>query len=582
MLARQSGSYPPQRQVPAASAGPLGYARALRRRWPIVVLFTILGLAAGYVTSKPAPSRTAFATAAAQPSSYQATAILMPLTAAGTSSNGVDPSGLTIDAMAFFATTGQVPRMVATQLGFHGNPSVLASEVQVKANDKVGALEIAATRPTGPQAVTLVDAFSTQLIAYLNDQIQATHAGAVSSASTTLAALEAQVKALQAQPSTALSKAKIAAALSQYRSEYSAYEQLLGAPTKTTLTVIQSPVAVPASGSAPTSTTVKHSKIPSGRKARTAIGGAVGLLVGLALALVLDRMDTKIYDRDQVEEALGLPVLAVVRAGKGRYLVALDAPTSPGAEEYRLLGSSLAALAERTDHTSNGNGALNRYRAQGQVIVMAPVVHLKESSAVVANLAACVSDAGNSVIAVAPGERDTTLEDLLGTDSSGEQVAVATGADSAPDEAARPTAVEGVRIVRCDGNGSSRGAHVMHAKEVVAASRVLADVVLVATPAVLTTHDAGQLAAGANAVVLVCRTGKVKVADARLAVTTLLRTGATPSGVVLVQRSRRWRRRAERRSISTRKAQPWDARVPEGALALAQGSSGEPEGRKLP
>jgi len=191
--------------------GTLRYGRAIRRRWPLIVLFAVLGVIAGVVTAKPpAAANPLKAPTTVAPNEYSATSLLMPVAAGASAAQG-DPSGLSLSAMAFFATTGDVPRMVAQQLGYRGNPADLASQVSVTTNNTVGVLQISANEPTGAEAVKLVNAFAGQLINYLDNQIKQSYARQRTQADAQLQALNTRIASLQQQGSSAVTQAVISA-----------------------------------------------------------------------------------------------------------------------------------------------------------------------------------------------------------------------------------------------------------------------------------------------------------------------------------------------------------------------------------
>jgi polysaccharide biosynthesis transport protein len=73
------------------------------------------------------------------------------------------------------------------------------------------------------------------------------------------------------------------------------------------------------------------------------IGLALGLLAGIALALIRHATDTRFESAHQVADALGLPLLARIPAPpKGiRTVVSIDRPKSVEAEAYRMLRTNL-------------------------------------------------------------------------------------------------------------------------------------------------------------------------------------------------------------------------------------------------
>jgi tyrosine-protein kinase len=73
------------------------------------------------------------------------------------------------------------------------------------------------------------------------------------------------------------------------------------------------------------------------------LAGIFGLLLGLALALLLERLDTRIRDTSDVEEILQRPVLGAIPRSRAlsRNKLAADALSGPDAEAFRMLRASL-------------------------------------------------------------------------------------------------------------------------------------------------------------------------------------------------------------------------------------------------
>ncbi len=511
----------------AASMSPADYGRALKRRWPVVALLTVVGLAGGFVSAHSAKA----GASGAGTVSFQSTSYLsLPM-------GQTDPSGLSLDAMAFFATNGQVPVMAAKSLHYKGSPSGLAGQVQAKAEDKIGVLEVSASGSSPSQAAEIVRAFDNALIGYLDDQIRAASARQVANMRTQVLNLRSQINALQAQGTSraGVASAQLQGLLGEYGSVYRQYEALLSAgPGHTDLHQVQAPTTYavysrPKRGAS--------AVVPARRSVRTALGGALGLLVGLALALGLERLDTRVRTRAQAEAAFGLPVLAKLprpsRKGGPAGVVVVDRPASPAAESYRVLQTLMLA---------GDRGEMGR--PGGHVLLVASPLGFDGEGAVVANLAASFRDAGSTVVVLAANAYGRAeLPGLLGLDQP-----------PGPGDIARSTAIEGVRLATADRRGGSRVSP--RTSELMAQVRNLADVVLVQAAPVLLAHDAAQLASQADAVVLLCSEGGIKAEAARLATATLRQAGAPLVGVSLVEAPRRWRPLSRRRQAAA--SSPWD------------------------
>jgi Mrp family chromosome partitioning ATPase len=498
---------------------PIEYLRIIRRRWPVVVVFMLLGLVIGYATARPASAAAShFAT------SYQATVIL------GIPSGAADPSGLSLDTMAFFATSGPVPDMTAKVLGDKAGGRDIVSHVQVTTQDILSLLEISASEPTARRSAEVANSFSGQLITFINDQLLTTFHNDLSADSTQLNGLASIIARLQAEPTSTLVQNEITQAQTQYAQQYVSYQQLLlSGPNRTGLHVI-SPASASTASLVAGSTSAAHLTAPKGKMSRSVLGGLAGLLAGLGLALVWERFDTHIRTRAQAEKIFELPVLGelpkITRSRRRRGLVVLDDPVSAASESFRMLQTALAL-------SGRGNG-------RTETILLSTPSRLEGKELLIANLAASFSEAGSSVVLIAADSFDLSLPKLVrgsirGTATRDERASFGTGRETSDRGAtAMRTVIEGVSLmmngVRPEIGSGQAQQHV----DLVAAAGRLADVVLIDAPPVLVTHDAGRLSPLVDSVVLLCELGRVTTREARLAVEALRRVGAPLQGVVLV------------------------------------------------
>ena len=77
-----------------------------------------------------------------------------------------------------------------------------------------------------------------------------------------------------------------------------------------------------------------------------ALGVLVGLVVGVGLAFFIEYLDTSVKTIDDVEQALGAPVLGVIPQNVGSLLE--EGPDSPHAEAYRVLRTNIM-FSKKTD-----------------------------------------------------------------------------------------------------------------------------------------------------------------------------------------------------------------------------------------
>ncbi len=134
-----------------------------------------------------------------------------------------------------------------------------------------------------------------------------------------------------------------------------------------------------------------------------ALGLGGGLVVGLALAFLLDQLDDRLRRKDELEAAAGVPVLGLLpRVSRGRTrqgVVTLLSPSSPTAEAYRTLRTSLQFMA------------INRPIRSLQVT--SPTTG-EGKTTVVTNLAASFAQAGQRVILIDCDLRRSKVHEHLG------------------------------------------------------------------------------------------------------------------------------------------------------------------------
>jgi succinoglycan biosynthesis transport protein ExoP len=158
----------------------------------------------------------------------------------------------------------------------------------------------------------------------------------------------------------------------------------------------------------PTTRTSPNHKVDLG------IGLAIGLLAGVAAALVRDRIDLRLRGYEDLAERLGRPVLARVppfprwersgvlgwrrRSGSESSLITLEQPNGLIAEAYRTLRIRLARLASQLD-------------IKTVMVLSAGVGEGKSTTA--ANLAVVTAESGRSVLLVSADLRRPRIHELF-------------------------------------------------------------------------------------------------------------------------------------------------------------------------
>ncbi len=491
---------------------PIQYLRALRQWWWVIVACTVVGVVLAVVVV-PGTS-----------TEYIATQTLLSV---GGSTSAQSTGIPTLDQMGILVTRGEVPQLVAKELGT--NPGALAT-VTATADSVGGTLTIQATGKDPDRTAQVANAYAKQLVASVDGKAKTQYDAVVAAAQQRVDDDNAQLSALPAT-ATAAQREALTNALSQDQQSLSSL-QGSGPPTSG-LQSVEAAVAVP-SGSG------------TSRIMRALIAGAVGFLIGTGLALLLSRFDTRLHSREAVEDAFGFPLIAEIplvsraQSRKGAVIVHSD-PDSPVAEAYRSLRSTLLlaprsrrpAQEARTERAARGLPRRAAYDHAHAIMVVSPGVGEGKSTCA-ANLAAAFGESGKRVLVLSCDLRRPTIDTYLGapSDAPGISEVLADGKDLAA--VICDTDIPGVRIVPSGRPVSNPGELLTHGEDLLATARRLADVVIVDTPPVLATDDTSAMIPRVDDVVVVCRAGSTGNEAARRTAERLNRLAAPIAGGVLV------------------------------------------------
>ncbi len=240
--------------------------------------------------------------------------------------------------------------------------------------------------------------------------------------------------------------------------------------------------------------------LPSSRSASqveliVAIALVLGLLGGLAVALFMESLDTRLHSRDEIEEALEAPVLAVIPSA-GRATRALYS-SSAQEEAFRRLRTSI--LAKELDEPL-------------RTILVASAEVDEGKSTVVANLGRAMGRLGRQVVVVDADLRAPTLHrffDLLPTESG---LADVLAGRVELDAAITDSGVPNCAVLR-SGNPPADPTELLGSPAMAATLAGLVEryeVVLIDSPALLAVSDGAILASAVDGVLLVVRSGQAR------------------------------------------------------------------------
>jgi succinoglycan biosynthesis transport protein ExoP len=244
------------------------------------------------------------------------------------------------------------------------------------------------------------------------------------------------------------------------------------------------------------------------RKRAITYSALVGLLLGLALAFALDRLDDSVKSPDELRDQMELPLLGLIPAIRaergsrraidttvGRLITHAD-PRSPVAEAYRSMRTNLAFA---------------RAQQSPQAIVVASPGPADGKSTTVANLAITFAQQGQRTLLIDADLRRAVLDKAFNAPRSPGLTEAIIGEATLTD-VIHDTGVPNLSIVasgRFPPNpaellGSARMQEILHE------AKARFDVVLLDSPPLLAVTDAAVLATMVDGVVLVIRTERTK------------------------------------------------------------------------
>jgi succinoglycan biosynthesis transport protein ExoP len=481
------------------------YLQILRRRFYWVVAGVVLfGAAAGGYS-------------VVQHKQYTATAQLLVLPSSGITLSGsaaqqvISPTDVLTELQLL--TTAPVKEQVHKQLG--SEPNVTASEV-----GQTNVIAVAATATSPTLAAKIANAYATAFVTYQQATSSATLTAAEQQLQAQIATVAAELAKLESSSNSAATAqanaAQIAALAGQQATlnEELATLQVNGAASTGGVEVV-TPAKAPTAPSSP-------KPVRDG-----VIAAIIGLLAGIAIALLADHFDDAVYSKEEAGKLAGdAPVLGVIpriRSWKRRsdaVLATIDSRNSSVAEAYRSVRTSLQFAGHDGDMKT--------------ILVTSPSAGEGKTSTI-ANLGVVLAQAGQRVVIVSCDLRRPRLGQFFERSESPGVTSVILGQASLGD-ALQP--VEGIGNLFILGSGDvppnptellASGS----AKEIFSKLRQAFDIVLLDSPPLLPVTDAVILAELADATLLVIAAGETKRNQVQEAAEMLAQVDASRVGVIL-------------------------------------------------
>ena len=352
---------------------------AARRRWWVIVLLAAVGFALGAL---PAPAKVEKSSAF---TTYYARHTMLLNNEDSLSGN----TAVSPNQVPLLATTGEVPKRVAEQIGYVGNPAVLATEVTVNFDFNTGALTVETTQPTADSAVQVADAFAETLNTYLIERQDQIYQDRLASSINRLDQLEKKLNDLTAQlafqPDDPVLIAQRDAVSRQYSVAFEQDQTLTESPATIAFTTLEAAQAI--------EQTTKSGGLsaPTSRTVRGLMGMVAGLVLGIGVVVALSLLDRRVRTREQAEAVMGMRARVAIPKVKGDGadgLVVTSGRHDPLSDSYRTLRNVISFVQHGLEPVD---------RARITVVVSPGPAEGKTSLA--ANLAAAFVESGQRTVA---------------------------------------------------------------------------------------------------------------------------------------------------------------------------------------
>ena len=490
---------------------PVEYLRIFRRRWRVVAATVVVAVAAAFVTTITSPPQEK----TTEPVSYEATTILV---GSGGSSALSNPS-----TAAALVTVGDVPAKVAEELNFDGTPAELAETVEATADPETGLLRLTANAPEAQEAIAIADAFAQQLLVFLQQEarnLTLTNADGlredIGDTQKFIDGLDADIASTSNSKDLDELQTARQGAVSQLGALQKSYQQALASVPAVGLSIVQDASARPIEPD------TGGLQAPQGRIPRLIIATLLGLLGGLGLALVLDRVDSRIHSRGDAEHYFGMPVLAEIpRIRRRPAFIGEPLISVTGfADSFRLLAAEVVRRSETLrDRRAGGispellEGSIPRRQGvdKSLTLLVTSAAPGEGKTTVVANLAVAFSEYGKKVVVLSTDFHRPEIHRLFEMDNDG-GLGQALNGTTHPvlNGHVKQTKIPNVKLV-------PSGEMPRHPGELLGSERMQlaldearrhADVVLIDTPPVLMSGMVTLLFNEVDAVMVVARAGK--------------------------------------------------------------------------
>lgn len=569
---------------------PLAYVRAFRQWWWLCAACVLVAAGAAYVT---APTADSVQQRVEQETRYEATHILYRDAASGGSSMG-------LETLQLLVTTGDVPKRLAERLDWDDDPAKLVNEFTLDIDSQLGTVQVSTVKENPAKAERWADAYAEEIKGFLARWHEQRHIEQITRVRQRRNEVKEHIRVLNAHihnaggedagGEAALLVAKRDALSNRYRSLVEQVEDLGdvddGAADPGLMTIQEaSALAAGSTGDAGDAALT----VPASRQSRVATASAVGLVVGVGLVLLTDRLDTRVRTRRAAEQAFGLPVIAEIPrfgrwSARRREVLTATRPATPVAEGFRMLRLSLQLMGWRhavgvgpvgaqdgangngnghrvsvgnghvssvgNGHAPDGNGKSVEHeppeapgqmaaapgdRNSAQVVLVTSTAFGDGKTTTVTNLAAAFAETGQRVLVLDCNLRMPVLHRAFGQEPGAGLTDALADPDrfGEPVELARPTNIDGVRLLQAGVATQQPWRAKRPDRQTLDRLRDHADVILIDSGPALLLNDPMTVMPAVDTVLVVARSGRTTLESAERISELLDRVHAPTIGVAL-------------------------------------------------
>lgn len=530
----------------------------LRRRWPVLVATLVVGTLAGYLSaSSLGPER--------QTTQYQADQVVVANRMSG------NPASVPQDALK--VSRGKVPKIAAEILG-SGDPATLGRKVQAKSDEKSNSISLRVYDTDPKRASEIVQAFTQAFLQVVNADLRSEDQRHLERLEKAVADAEAALTAFD-EKNGFVSRGDIPLAQTPTIDALVAERTRLGQTirdAKSNLEKFQLEISQrePYSTLGPERPRVADSQlleVPESPLFRSGLLGLVGLLLGIGLVVIIERVNRRVDTREELAELLEMPIIAEIGRIHPRHIPSDEAGRieleGAWSEHYRRVRSAIEFVqSQAAEAQAEGRVAANGAPAPSRPAVTQPsdrrdppviaghgsgstvprtfmfvsALPGEGKSTSVALTALAMAEAGDDVLALSADFRRPKLERYLGMQK---EPSLADLAEMTVDRPSVNDVVQSGRIPHLWTASAGRPtievtSRLIAAREVAVEAAAQGVTVLLDSSPLRVSNDPVDLLSVADEVILVVRAGRSTVKSLQDTVELLQMHHAPLMGVVLI------------------------------------------------